>query len=531
MTKVLTRGAWLLLAPAAAAFLLFFAAKDIGAQVTPFFSPCGSVTVSTTAPDSPSEISGTLGTGIGPDCIFRTADDDRNKSNFGGLITFTPAEWGVASDADITDGTLVGTLVSDAVLGLFNNTCRTELFVRFDLLDATTNVSNKIDPKPPGTADRLEPLAEDANGNGVPDGADRWPTFLDEAFEDVDLSTLHARLFGVNDTAVPGLTITLNFMIFEPGTQVAPDLIAIDPRLGYANVTVLNDPTASASNEDPISDFCAPLAVRTTALGTTAGGEAFRTTPAADGAYPFVTFTASQVDADGDGIENSLDPCPYDPDPDWDPRGENIQDPGDKDGDLLPDSCDPFPEERSLGSCACGISLVDEDLDGWMNAADNCPLVSNVDQKDSDPVDGIGDACDRNPGERDGVLTFVCLVSYALVGSATIADATYDPQTVTPCDPSAPLPVDPSDGDGDGTGDDGNGGTGGTGGTGATGGTGGTGGGGGVGGGPDSGVGSLSPVGSSVPLWAFAVLAAGTIGLLAGLGLTTRTIRGQRREE
>ena len=533
VTSVLTRGAWLLLAPVAVAFLLIFAAQDISAQVAPgYFDPCGSVAVNTTATASPSDIAGNVGTGIGPDCIFRTPDDDRSRSNFGGLITFTPPEWGVASDAGVPDGTLVGTLVSDAVLGLFNNPCRTELFVTFDLFDATTDRSNPIDPLPSGTADRLSPLAEDADNNGNQDGIDRWPSYLDEVFEDVPtgFDTLHARLFGSNSNAVPGLTIVLNFMIFEPGSQIAAGFpLNIDPRLGYPTVTVLNDPTATSSNEDPINDFCAPLAVRTTAQGTVGNGIDFRTTPVADGVYQFVTFTASIPDQDGDGIENTLDPCPYTADPDWDPRGDLVQNPGDMDGDLLPDSCDPFPTEPSLGTCACGISLVDEDLDGWMNGADNCPLDSNLDQAMADPADGIGDACDQNPGVRDGELYFVCLVTTVTVGAG--GEPTYNPQAVSPCDPSAPLPTDfvpptnPIDDDPDDP-QDSNGSTPPPGGATPTPKPGG-----GVGGGPDSGVGSLSPVGSSVPLWALVVVVVSTIGLLAGFGLTTQTIRGQRHDE
>jgi len=515
MTNVFTRGAWLLLAPAAVAFLLIFAAKDVGAQV--FFDPCGSTSVSTTALGAPSTINSEFGIGIGPDCLFRTADDDRNRSNFGGVINFTPEAWGVAADADVPDGANVGTLMSDAVLGLFNNPCRTELGVNFELVDGTTDRTNRIDAKPSGAKDRLSPLADDADSNGVPDGADKWPSYLEEVFEDADpdFSKVHARLFGFNANAVPGLTIVLNFLVFEPGTQVS-DIVLIDPRLGYPTVTVLQDPTEAASNEDPINDFCAPLAARTTLQGTADGGAAFRTTPTTDGAYPFVVFTSSQVDADGDGIENSLDPCPYDPDPDWDPRGEIVQDPGDKDGDRLPDSCDPFPLVDSEGLCACGISFVDEDLDGWMNGADNCPLVSNLDQEDAEP-DGIGDACDRNPTVRDGELTFVCKVSVVQVGAG--GTPAYDPLTLAPCDRDAPLPTAaPSDGNG-------------TGATPTPAPTGDPGGVGGVNGGPDSGVGSLSPVGSGAPLWAFVVLAVSTIGLLAGLGLTTRTIRGQRRED
>jgi hypothetical protein len=56
----------------------------------------------------------------------------------------------------------------------------------------------------------------------------------------------------------------------------------------------------------------------------------------------------------------------------------------------------PGPERRN--------SAYDDDLDndGRRNTADNCPLVSNADQRDAD-VDGVGDACDncRNVKNKD----------------------------------------------------------------------------------------------------------------------------------
>ena len=95
------------------------------------------------------------------------------------------------------------------------------------------------------------------------------------------------------------------------------------------------------------------------------------------GVYDFVTWTLPAPDADGDGIENGLDPCPYTDSSAWDPRGAKTQPGADTDGDGIPDDCDPDPNNASLGTAGDGISQADEDNDGWQNMGDNCPLVAN----------------------------------------------------------------------------------------------------------------------------------------------------------
>jgi len=123
------------------------------------------------------------------------------------------------------------------------------------------------------------------------------------------------------------------------------------------------------------------------------------------------------ADADEDGIGDRCDPCKLLPD----------SAPGDHDGDGVGDNCDncylvknPDQKDSDLdcalepkysskyggnaggdpggiwwrGQVKCGDACdpVDSDLDGIVDISDNCPLISNPDQWDTNN-DGSGDAC------------------------------------------------------------------------------------------------------------------------------------------
>jgi hypothetical protein len=72
----------------------------------------------------------------------------------------------------------------------------------------------------------------------------------------------------------------------------------------------------------------------------------------------------------------------------------------------------------------------DQDHDGVSNARDNCPTVSNPDQRDSDG-DGIGDVCDDTPfpPERSATLIVRKHVINDDGGTGTASDFTMMPQT------------------------------------------------------------------------------------------------------
>jgi Thrombospondin type 3 repeat len=81
-------------------------------------------------------------------------------------------------------------------------------------------------------------------------------------------------------------------------------------------------------------------------------------------------------DTDSDGVCDKVDNCPL---------VANANQ-ADSDGDGLGDACDtPAP---------CADQGGDTDGDGVCDKVDNCPLVANANQTDSDG-DGLGDACDQ----------------------------------------------------------------------------------------------------------------------------------------
>ncbi len=132
-------------------------------------------------------------------------------------------------------------------------------------------------------------------------------------------------------------------------------------------------------------------------------------------------YSPGDPDSDGDGLCNSVDPCPADPLNDVDGDGicgdvdncPTVPNPSqaDADHDGIGDACDACPLDPGNdydrdGVCGdvdnCnGIynpKQLDSDGDGIGDLCDNCPLVSNPSQADRD-LDGAGDACDCEPGD------------------------------------------------------------------------------------------------------------------------------------
>jgi len=269
----------------------------------------------------------------------------------------------------------------------------------------------------------------------LPDYLEYYPHFLNLMLDPDGASgpllPLVPRARFAGQGIVSTSTMLIEVVILSPG-QIAqlPSIKAqMVPGLGYAILTLLNNPIDQQEQPGAVSDFCTSLQSITKLYGTTkaggaygvAGGLVSQTNPAANtgilatNTHLNRTYSQSERDFDGDGWENDMDPCFYIPNPGWDPRNYGTcatggTKAGDTDCDGLPDVCDPAP----------AVNNPDQDGDGYNNQQDICPLVADglalgaQNQLDSDGLienddlgpkpDSIGNACDDsdNDGKEDG---------------------------------------------------------------------------------------------------------------------------------
>ncbi len=344
----------------------------------------------------------------------------------GPLGTTTPNPDGTGSPA--------GGLQSTITLGVGTNLCGGDPLVpQFIWWDAETDINDTEPCQPEGTNDRWSNFATDggdawtgqadANSLGVTKYPECTMALFDPDGDGVDTDGNPATIGdqpvqpnwrGIGLTQVSGDWQMLQNIEFAPGALAEAFLAnpgtthhpyaKLHKNLGYINIVQLNDPTTVILQPNPISDFCSELGTRgmikgqIDTNGASPGGVVNRITGPADGGSYFAqSRTMSYRDADGDGIENNFDTCPWQSNT----ASEDPYTSTGPDTDMLDSVCDPAP----------GAKVDDEDGDAYENPQDWCPQSTNSlpggetdaenlqDYNDGAPdggprQDSIGDDCD-----------------------------------------------------------------------------------------------------------------------------------------
>jgi len=290
-----------------------------------------------------------------------------------------PTKWGITPGCEIPIGLGIGALRWDVLLGREGNPCNEPGPLLFTMLNASTNTADTVefgDSDNNGTPD----YAEDKDHTGRADVVEKYPSFLNRLFPGRLPLRRTVGLFPYVNPPILAQSLAFQDLDGSEGTSLA--LILQD----------IGDPEAVAGKSG-FSDYCTPTGFKLTDSGATYAGSPLYTNPPA-GRYQLVLTAFGERDAEGDGIENALDTCPFDANV-GNPR---VKGEGDADEDGLDAACDPNDFENNP----------DQDGDGYLNRDDICPLVPST-QKDSDG-DEIGDECDTSgngPDVADGDVPLV----------------------------------------------------------------------------------------------------------------------------
>jgi hypothetical protein len=382
-------------------------------------------------------------------------------------------------------GDIVGDVTMLSTLGLTNQPCNIALTIPFRLMNATVNMADTIAALPQasvpsGSLGFLGPMLQDGGSvAGVPAHVEHYPAFLNSIFDPDGAGTSPQPLARYSGgVVVAGQAWTLELVVFEPGAFTAfsaPESLSdlATPVLGYPMVIVLNDdvdpPSPSAH-----SDFCSSqdltIQLHGISRGNTCSGTALPpcntvnginapmtggpTTlpryknPTAAGTHYWHTWIKSLRDVDADTLENQYDTCPFLTVTSGWSQG-NFSPANDPDGDLIPGGgpgggCDPNPTVTNNDQDAD----VAVNGDTWQNAAENCPIVANPTQVESElgqPAtisapdggpkrDGIGDHCEdpelictgSADNDADGIVNDGCPVVGGVAETACQGSADED---------------------------------------------------------------------------------------------------------
>ncbi len=302
-----------------------------------------------------------------------------DQPNFQAFFITIPERWHIVPGCAIPLGETVENVDWITTLGIINSACNALIPIQFTMRNASTDPSEPFDFID-DNGNLVDGFEKDKDGSGLADVIEKYPDLLDNSFAGrVPLR----RAVGLS--TIGGVPVIAQTLVFGPLDEVA----------GQTLVILFQDfPTARTTvSRSVITDQCTPFSLTLKELGAGDKGEVLQQNPTA-GSDTFALTAFGLRDADGDGIENALDTCPFD---------VNVGHPtvvgdGDADQDGLDAACDPNDLSANI----------DQDGDGTLNRGDLCPLVPGHDlageQKDSD-LDQIGDECDvfgKGPNSGDG---------------------------------------------------------------------------------------------------------------------------------
>lgn len=238
-------------------------------------------------------------------------------------------------------------------------------------------------------------------GDGLPDGVTSYPVAIESRLPQSAIGTPTNRSYA--QTTVAGTKIEVHQLEYAPGS------LGLPASLGNPTITffVTGDPGVPQPGNatDNCSFFSSTFKTfgrSSDNLNTPADESGFQVlrNPSTPGLFLFGSFSLSQRDLDNDSFANGQDACQFDPNAE-DLRVGGL--PGDPDGDGIDTACDPFPSTNDGA---------DIDGDGFLNRLDNCTLIFNPTQLESEDLnpgafgfdggpksDDIGDACE-DPGHE-----------------------------------------------------------------------------------------------------------------------------------